>query len=306
MTRTFKNEGEHEDDLQQLHEYVAQMCELFGDNREEMACDAWRLLEHVTATKAVLQADRDQLDALRAELGESQAALQRHVEGAGRQEWELQRALAMLSTLQTDAEALTTERDEAEEAHQSAGSLWAKAATERDALRAELATALQQCAKVAALPGQWDEESTYAKDVIPLSVQARGVQLTLQECAKELRAALATDAPAADATRVVNGAVALVGSWRNRCDSVGQHEDELIRAVDALLTPSVQESRGAACEDCDGTGRSPRECEACNGSGEATCTCPDEAPEPDPLCQIHGYDEPTPSDNATNVAGESK
>jgi hypothetical protein len=42
--------------LAELHGYVAQMCEHFGDKREEVPCDAWRLRDHVA--RAVAAHDR--------------------------------------------------------------------------------------------------------------------------------------------------------------------------------------------------------------------------------------------------------
>jgi hypothetical protein len=54
--------------LDELHEYVAQMCEHFGDTREEIPCDAWRLRDHVVRAVAA----REEL-VERAELAETSA-----------------------------------------------------------------------------------------------------------------------------------------------------------------------------------------------------------------------------------------
>lgn len=44
--------------LDELHGYVAQMCERFGDKLDEVPCDAWRLRDHIIAMQTAREQDR--------------------------------------------------------------------------------------------------------------------------------------------------------------------------------------------------------------------------------------------------------
>jgi hypothetical protein len=49
----------------ELCEYVALMCESFGDKRAEVPCDAWRLRDNISRMAAELTRTRDERDGLK-------------------------------------------------------------------------------------------------------------------------------------------------------------------------------------------------------------------------------------------------
>jgi hypothetical protein len=54
--------------LEELHEYVAQMCERFGDDRDEVPCDAWRLRDNIIKVENELKEARAEIERLQSKI----------------------------------------------------------------------------------------------------------------------------------------------------------------------------------------------------------------------------------------------
>jgi hypothetical protein len=236
-------------------------------NEEQILLAKWMLTATVSIptyeskvlvmSRKLAERDAAQLDAITAELAEKQFQLEKKAE--------------MLSNAAADNRALTAERDEARAQARISDMQRIKLRLypeEVEKLRADLATALQQCANGAARLEAveciaWDlENGTYGG---PDASYTRGCREARERVARQLRAALATDATGSP-----------VDDFEPPCCPTCGYKYGTNRGCSACGNKASPErgTGGDVCELCNGYGRryvaiSMVRCEACNGTGRA-------------------------------------